>query len=47
MSSVLRDSQRSQDSAMFTLLLFGMPRQTRKLRKKTASDSNQMSGLSG
>ena len=47
MSTVLRDSQKPQDIAMSSLILPRVSRQTGKLRKKTAANINQMSGLPG
>ena len=44
-SAVFRDSQQSQDFAMSSLILSRVSRQTRRLRKKTATGDNQMSGL--
>ena len=43
MPTVLRYSQKPQDIAMSSLILPGVSRQTGKLRKKTATDNNQMS----
>ena len=45
MPIVLRDSKKPQDITMSSLILPGVSRQTGKLRKKTATDNNQMSGL--
>ena len=45
MPTVLRDSQKPQDIAMSSLILPRVSRQTGKLRKKTATNNNQMSGL--
>ena len=45
MPTVLGHSQKSQDIAMCSLILSRVSRQTGKLRKKTAPDNNQMSGL--
>jgi len=47
MSTVLRDSKKPQDIAMSSLILPTVSRRTRKLRKKTASNISQMSGLPG
>ena len=47
MSIVLRDSQKPKDIAMSALILHRVSRQSGKLRKKTAANINQMSGLPG
>ena len=47
MSTVLRDSQKPKDIAMSSLILPRVSRQTGKLRKKTAANISQMSGLPG
>ena len=46
MPTVFGYSEQSQDFAMYSLILPGVPWQTRKLCKKTATSINQMSGLS-
>ena len=45
MSTVLRNSERSQDFAMSSLILLGLSWQTGRLRKKTITNNNQMPGL--
>ena len=47
MPTVLRYSQKPQDITMSSLILPRVSRQTGKLRKKTAANINQMSGLPG
>ena len=47
MPSVLGHSQKLKDIAMSSLILPRVSRQTSKLRKKTAANINQMSGLPG
>ena len=46
MSTVFRNSTKSQDFAMSSLILPRVSRQTCRLRKKTATNINQMSRLS-
>ena len=45
MPTVYRNSEKSQDIAMPSLILPGVPRQTSRLRQKTATNNNQMPGL--
>ena len=45
MPTVLRDSKKPQGIAMSSLILPRVSRRTSKLRKKTATNNNQMSGL--
>ena len=45
MPIVFRNSEKSQDFAMSSLILSGVSRQTGRLRKKTATNNNQMPGL--
>ena len=46
MPAVFRNSERSEDFAMSSLILPKVSRQTRRLRKETATNNNQMPGLS-
>ena len=45
MSTVYRNSEKSQDIAMPSLILPRVSRQTGRLRQKTATNNNQMPGL--
>ena len=45
MPTVFRNSEKSQNFAMSSLILLGVSRQTGRLRKKTATNNNQMPGL--
>ena len=47
MPSVLGHSKKPKDIAISSLILPRVSRQTGKLRKKTAANINQMSGLPG
>ena len=45
MPTVYRNSEKSQDIAMPSLILPGVPRQTSRLRQKTATNNDQMPSL--